>query len=678
MIQKVGDIMDPIRDEIIKLRKELKNYEYHYYVLDEPLISDYEYDQLYKKLLTLENKHPDFFDRYSPTQRVGGDVEEKFNKIKHIKPLLSLSNAFNKEDLLNFNRQICQELNAENVPYTVEHKIDGLSVALTYENGKLIVGATRGTGEIGEDVTLNIHEIKNIPKILSLDDNITIRGEVYIAKEDFLNLNKIRENNGENLFVNARNAASGSLRQLNPKITKERSLSAIFYTIIASKNFKNSTQISALQYLKDLGFDVVPSIYCKDIYEVINLIPSLIEQRSHLDYEIDGLVIKLNNINQQLKLLDRAKTPRWAIAYKFPTDKKETFILDIITQVGRTGVITPVAILEPIFIAGTTVSRATLHNEDYIKKKDIRIGDKVIISKAGEIIPEVVRVVTTHRRADVNPYIFPKRCPACNSELMKVKGEVALRCPNRLSCPAQIRAGIIHLASKNALDIEGLGPAIITQLFDLGIIKKASDLFSIKKDDLLNLDGFGDRSIDNLLNSINQAKDRPFHRVLFSLGIPLVGLNISKLIISHYKNIQELIGANKIDLMQIDGIGEGIADSIISYFNDPENLEQILELQKAGLKMQEDIIDLANIGSEFNRKTFVLTGKLKFFSRAEATEMIEKLGGKVTNSVSRKTDYVIVGEEPGSKFEQASKLNIPILNENDFKRKIENGGQDAN
>lgn len=666
IIRKDGDILTTVEEKLQKLREAIRHHEYRYYVLDDPELSDAAYDKLYQELVLLESSYPDLITEDSPTQRVGGEPSTEFQEVVHDMPLLSLANAFSMEDLRAFDTQIKKELNIKSVQYSLEYKVDGLSVVLTYEDGALQLGATRGNGTIGEDVTSNIKTIRNIPLRLRRPvEKLVIRGEIYMSKKSFAMLNEKRETNGEQLFANARNAAAGSLRQLDAKVAAKRALSGVFYTIMNPDAFSLETQEEAIVAIQDFGFQAIPAYQCKGIEEVCKRCEQLTEERQLLPYDIDGLVIKVNSIAYQDKLAQRAKTPRWAIAYKFPAEQQETTIKSISVQVGRTGVITPVANLEPVHIAGTVVSRATLHNRDFIDEKDIRIGDRILIQKAGEIIPEVVEVLTLHRSEDSQPFVFPTHCPACNTKLIQLTEEVAVRCPNHFACPAQVRAGLIHLASRDALDIEGLGPAVIGKLYDEGIVRKAGDLFLLTKDKLVSLDRMGEKSAENLLNAIEAAKNRPFFQVLYALGIPLVGLNISKLLTAAFPTIEQLADAEKEDLMAVDGIGPGIAESVYCFFREKHNQETIAALKESGINFVAEE-EITNILDEFLNKTFVLSGALDTLTRKEATELIEQAGGKVTGSVSKRTDYLLLGKDAGSKLEKAKKLGTEILTEQDF------------
>lgn len=666
IIRKDGDFLSTIEDRIQILREKIRHHEYKYYVLDDPELSDAAYDKLYHELLTLEQNHPELITDDSPTQRVGGIPSKAFEEVTHDMPLLSLANAFSCDDLRAFDKQVKKELGIDNLTYSVEYKIDGLSVVLTYHESSLQVGATRGNGIIGEDVTANIKTVRNIPLLLRESINtLIVRGEIYMSKNSFTTLNVDREKNGEPIFANARNAASGSLRQLDARITASRSLAGMFYTVMNADDFLLKTQQDAIGLIEKLGLQAVPSFLCKDIDDVCKCCEQLTLERQNLPYDIDGLVVKVNSLAYQKSLSHRAKTPRWAIAYKFPAEQQETTVTDINVQVGRTGVITPVASLSPVRIAGTTVSRATLHNRDFIKSKDIRLGDRVIIQKAGEIIPEVVEVLMDFRSDVSEPYAFPRLCPSCHTELIQLPEEVAIRCPNRLECPAQVRAGLIHLASRNALDIEGMGPALINKLYEEGVVRSASDIFKLNKKSLIKLEGMGEKSADNLLNALEIAKTRPYFQVLYALGIPLVGLNISKILTTAFPSIDKLAAAEKEELMAIDGIGAGIAESVYYYLREEHNKEIIDILKTSGLNFTANQ-QLRKKIDTISGKTFVLTGTLNTLTRKEATDMIEQSGGKVTSAVSKKTNYLLLGKDAGSKLDKAKALGISILSEQEF------------
>jgi len=656
--------LEEAKEKINKLKEEIEKHNYQYYVLDNPLITDAEFDKLMKELIALETDFPEFVTPDSPSQRVGGKPLEGFATYTHRTPLLSLGNAFGREELLDFHRRVISGLDEENVEYVVEPKIDGLSVALYYQDGILQVGATRGDGYTGEDVTQNLKTIGNVP--LRLKEPLPVlevRGEAYMPKGSFERLNAQREARGEMLFANPRNAAAGSIRQLDPKVAAGRDLRVIVYAVMYGEGFTITKHSEALELLKRQGFSATEPFITKDINEVADYCEEWGQKRHDLPYEIDGMVIKVNSIKQQERLGYTSKSPRWAIAYKFPAEQGVTKLLDIFVRVGRTGAVTPTAVLEPIRLAGTTVSRATLHNEDFIKEKDIKIGDYVVVQKAGEIIPEVVRVVPEKRTGEERPFAMPEYCPECGSKIVRLEGEAASRCID-ISCPAIVREGIIHFVSRNAMDIGGLGEAIITQFFEQGLIKDAADLYYLKYEDIVNLERMGPKSAQNLLNAIEESKKRGLDRLVFALGIRLVGQRAAKILAQEFKTMDRLSKASFIELTAIPEIGPKMAESIIAFFNEEKNREFIRRLEKAGVNME--MAEKEAVSNKLAGKTFVLTGTLEGLSRKEAQEEIEALGGKVSSSVSKKTDYVVVGADPGSKYEKAKELGITILGESEL------------
>ena len=648
--------------KIEALRKELEEHNYRYYVLDSPTISDAEYDKLMQELIALERLFPQLVTPDSPSQRVGGSVASAFASYHHRKPLLSLANAFSAEDLLDFNRRVVSTLNSP-VEYVLEAKIDGLSIALIYENGILIRGATRGDGENGEDVTANLKTVKSIPLRLKTPlPRLEVRGEVYMPKAAFARLNSEREEKGESLFANPRNAAAGSIRQLDPKVTAKRTLSAFIYEITYVEGLEPATHWESLKLLKELGFHVEShSKLCSSITEAIDCCQEWITKRHSLPFEIDGLVLKVNNLEQQKALGATAKSPRWAIAYKFPAEQVKTTVKDIVISVGRTGVLTPTAVLEPVRVAGSTVSRATLHNEDIIREKDIKIGDKVIIQKAGDVIPEVVKVVKEERTGQEKDFIFPQFCPECGSQVVRLENEAAARCTGGLACPAQLRESIIHFASRDALNIEGLGPKVIEQLLQAGLINNAADLYYLKFEDLVKLERMAELSAQNLLDAIERSKKASLGQLIFALGIRNVGAQAGKVLAAKFKTLDALSKASVEELLEIPDVGPKMAQSIVSFFTEPRNQKVIQLLREAGVNMENREETVAN--GKLAGKQFVLTGTLPNLTRREAQEMIELQGGKVSSSVSKKTDYVIVGSDPGSKYDKAMQLGITILNE---------------
>lgn len=661
----------------IKELRELINYHNkQYYVYDNPVISDAEYDKLMRELEELEKKFPELVTPDSPTQRVGGEPLPYFTQVVHRVPMMSLSNAFDEGELKDFHRRVT-EVVGNDVEYVVELKIDGLAVSITYENGIYKTAATRGDGEVGEDVTQNVKTIKSVPLKLDFPPDkspaiLEVRGEVYLPKEDFRKLNEEREEQGLALFANPRNAAAGSLRQLDPKVTAKRPLAVFIYGLGYAEGVEFETHYEALQFFKRIGLRVNPHIVLFDKFDdVVDYCLSWNEKRHELPYEIDGMVIKVNSLEQQRLLGSTAKSPRWAIAYKFPAEQKTTVIKDIIVRVGRTGVLTPTAVLEPVRIAGSTVSKATLHNEDYIREKDIKIGDTVIVHKAGDVIPEVVGVVKEKRTGKERDFEMPRRCPECGSEAVRLPGEAAYRCTNSTGCPAQIKRSIEHFASRDAMDIRGLGPAIVSLLISQGLIKDAADLYYLKREDLLPLERMGEKSAANLLSAIEESKKRPLDRVIYALGIPFVGSRTASLLADAFGSMEELEKATYGDLIKVPEIGEKIAESILAFFRQEQTKALISRLKAAGVNMEAK--KKKEGPKPLEGLTFVLTGALEKYTRQQATELIEKLGGKVTGSVSKKTDYVVVGKDPGSKYEKALKLGIKILNEAEFEELLEKG-----
>lgn len=658
--------MDQLEQRVQELHKLLNDYGHAYYVLDDPIVPDAVYDQYLHELIALEEQNPDLILPDSPTQRVGSIVSEGFKKVTHANPMLSLSNAFNEGDLRDFDKRI-QGIIDETPTYICELKIDGLAISLLYEDGLLIRGATRGDGTIGEDITSNIKTIRSIP--MRLKDPVTLeaRGEAYMPKSSFAKLNEDRTAQAEVLFANPRNAAAGSLRQLDPKITASRNLSMFVYGMGGDGEDQNiDNHLDALGFMNTQGLPTNKETKkCTSIEEVLSFIEEWTEKRHDIPYEIDGIVIKVNDYAQQEELGFTAKSPRFAIAYKFPAEEVVTQIIDIDLTVGRTGVVTPTAILVPAQVAGSTVQRATLHNEDLIREKDIRIGDHVIIRKAGDIIPEVVSVITEERKGTEEPYKMPTHCPVCESELVRIEEEVALRCVNP-QCPAQIQEGIYHFASRNAMNIDGLGEKVVEQLFREQLIKDISDLYKLTVDDLVKLERMGLKSATNLVEALEISKANSMERVLFGLGIRHIGEKAAKILSANFHNFDALMKATREELIAIFEIGDKMADSLVTYF-EQEELQLLIErLKEAGLTLQYTgrIIDADVMeNSPFAGKTVVLTGKLMQLSRTEAKEKIESLGGKVAGSVSKKTDLVIAGEEAGSKLEKATSLGIEVWDE---------------
>lgn len=650
-------------DELIKI---LNKASYEYYNLDSPTITDQEYDDYMDELIRLETNNPHLVRSDSPTLKVGSEVISEFKKIVHSTPMLSLGDVFNYEEVMEFDERIKKTIS--NPSYVCELKIDGLSVSLIYERGKLIRGVTRGDGVTGEDITHNVRTIKNVPLSLPQDIDIEVRGEIYMPKKSFEDLNKEKEALGEKVFANPRNAAAGSVRQLDSSIAAKRKLSTFIYHLPNYQQFNVNSQYDALNFMKDLTFTVNSNIKKVDnILEVIDYLKYWNEHRSELPYDIDGIVIKVNDFKNQEKLGFTVRVPKWAIAYKFPAEQVLTKLTNIEFCVGRTGKVTPRADLNPVRVAGSLVSSATLHNEDYILSKDIRVGDTVVIQKAGDIIPEVVEVKFERRCGDEIRFEMIKNCPICGSELVKKESEAAYFCPND-KCDARNIEGLIHFASRDAMNIEGFGERIVEDFYNFGYLRSILDYYHIyeHKENLKELEGFGEKSIDNLLTSIENSKNNSLERLLFGLGIRHVGKKTATILARYYDNIDNLMNANEDELCHITDIGDIIAKSVYNYFS--INKELINDLKNIGVNTTY-ISKVMNINEEFNNKTFVLTGTLESLTRNEAKDIIESLGGKITSSVSKKTDVVIVGANPGSKYDEAIKLGITIWNEEEFLRR---------
>ncbi len=650
--------------KISSLRELISYHDQKYYLEDSPEITDREYDLLMQELIALETEYPEFLTEDSPSQRVGGEPLSKFNQVKHYKPLLSLGNVFGEDELRQFFQRIDNQLGSRPYEFSIEPKIDGLSIVLTYKDGYLKTAATRGNGEVGEDVTENVKTIRNVPLRIKEPLNIIIRGEAYIPKKSFEKINRVRAENQEDLFANPRNAAAGSLRQLDPKIAAKRDLRIIVYEVIHAEEKDLKSHKEELNLLINENFETVSAVYSDDKEEIIEYCMNYYEKRHDFHYEIDGLVIKLIDKNLQEELGATAKTPRWAAAYKFPAEQAETKVIGIEWNVGRSGAITPTAVLEPVKVSGSVVRRAILHNEDYITEKDIRIGDRVIIEKAGEIIPAVVRVLFEKRETDLLPPDFPDACPVCGSDAVRLPEEAVIRCTNTLSCPAQIKRSLEHFASKAGLDIKGLGRQVVFQLYDQGLIKDIADLYYLEKDQLLSQERMAEKSAQNLLDAIEDSKNRNLSQLLAALGIPLVGQKAAKILSKAFGSIDQLMKASEEELILLDDIGEKMARSIYTFFNEDHNREIIEKLRQAGVTMKEDLSPI--IESDITGKTFVITGTLSSYTRTEAQALIEARGGKVSGSVSKKTDYVLYGDEAGSKLEKAQKIGVPIITETEF------------
>ncbi|ALS74690.1 DNA ligase (NAD(+)) LigA [Planococcus rifietoensis] len=659
--------MDRIKAEerVTELNELLRNYGHAYYVLDKPSVPDAVYDQLLNELIELENLYPDLIFPDSPTQRVGGTPLSNFEKVRHERPMLSLSNVFNEEDLRDFDKRVRGGA-GDSVEYVCELKIDGLAVSLHYENGKFVRGLTRGDGRVGEDITVNLRTVRSIPLKLKEPVSIEVRGEVFMPKKSFHALNEDREERGEELFANPRNAAAGSLRQLDSKIAAKRNLDVFIYGIGGDgETYGLNNHNESLQYLTDLGFKTNGERkVCRSVEEVLAYIEQWTDGRNQLSYEIDGIVIKVNRFLHQQDLGFTAKSPKWATAYKFPAEEVMTTVRDIELSIGRTGVVTPTAILEPVAVAGTTVQRASLHNEDLIRERDIRINDKVIIRKAGDIIPEVVKALIEMRSGDELPFEMPTECPACASELVRIEGEVALRCVNP-KCPAQIVEGMIHFVSRNAMNIDGLGEKVIEQLYREGLIHDISDLYALTKEQLLELERMGDKSATNLIEAIAASKSNSMERLLFGLGIRHVGERGARILSEHFGSMDQLMQANLEELIAIHEIGDKMADAVVTYFEKEEVAALVERLRERGVNLSYTgtIVRVEEGANAFAGKKIVLTGKLENMTRQEAGERIEALGGKLTGSVSKKTDLLIAGEEAGSKLDKAQDLGVEVWNE---------------
>ncbi|HEY4566526.1 MAG TPA: NAD-dependent DNA ligase LigA [Savagea sp.] len=657
----------PIQEEIERLRSLLRSYGEAYYDEDAPVVSDAVYDATMQQLLELEKEHPELVTPDSPTQRVGGKPLEQFEKVVHTSPMLSLSNAFSADDLRRFDERVREALGTEPT-YVCELKIDGLAISLTYEDGRFVLGSTRGDGKVGEDITSNLRTIRTIPLTLPTNDSFEVRGEAYMPKRAFERLNEGRLAREEALFANPRNAAAGSLRQLDPKIAASRQLAVFIYALGERGTLDTiETHEEALNHLESLGFPMNDERRTyHSIEEVIEYVDRWTLERNDLPYEIDGIVVKVDRFEDQEQIGYTAKSPKWSIAYKFPAEEVTTTVRSIELSIGRTGVVTPTANLDPVLVAGSTVQRATLHNEDYIREKDIRIGDRVILRKAGDIIPEIVAPLVEERTGEEEIFYMPTHCPACEAELVKIEEEVALRCVNP-SCSAQMREAIIHFASRHAMNIEGLGERVAAQLFDEGLVHHVADLYELTKEQLLTLERMGDKSATNLLEAIERSKSNSMEKLLFGLGIRFVGEKVATILSAHFRSMDALMKATEEELVTIDEIGEKVASSITLYFSKEEVVQLIEHLRTVGVQMTYDgpLID-ETVETVFSGATVVLTGKLEQFTRKEAQQHIEHLGGKVTSSVSKNTTFVVAGEAAGSKRTRAEQLNVPIWSETDL------------
>lgn len=664
--------MEDLKSRVKELHQLLHRYNHEYHVLDNPTVPDSEYDQLLHELISIEEKHPELKTDDSPTVRVGGPPLSQFEKINHDTPMLSLGNAFNEEDLRRFDQRVREKV--DNVRYTCELKIDGLAVSLKYVNGRFVQGLTRGDGTTGENITENLKTIHAIPLTIKEPLSIEVRGEAYMPRKSFVSLNEQKEQNGEQLFANPRNAAAGSLRQLDSKLTAKRKLDIFLYSVNDLTEIEADSQSEALNNLDELGFKTNKERETfDDIEGVLSFINKWTEQRNNLSYDIDGIVIKVDDLSQQEELGFTQKSPRWAIAYKFPAEEVLTTLTDIELSIGRTGVVTPTAILEPVKVAGTTVSRASLHNEDLIHEKDIRIGDKVVIKKAGDIIPEVVKSIAEERSEDSVVYHMPTHCPSCEHELVRIEGEVALRCINP-KCSAQLVEGMIHFVSRQAMNIDGLGDKIIEQLYQNDKIKDVADLYYLTKDDLLPLERMGEKKVHKLLTAIEASKEKSLEHLLFGLGVRHLGTKASRVIAEKYETIDRLFEVTIEDLTEIPDVGHKMAQSLVTYMENDDIKVLIDKLKQKNVNMTYTGIKQSEIEGhpDFTGKTFVLTGKMTEMTRPEATKVIQSLGAKVTGSVTKNTDVVIAGEDAGSKLEKAEKLNIEVWSEEDWLNKYRN------
>ena len=658
------------KKRIIELREITSYHAKKYYDEDNPEISDFEYDMLMLELRNLENQYPDLITSDSLTQHVGGTVKEGFEKVEHEVPLQSLQDIFDFNELYAFDERVRKTLekeensNKEKVKYIVETKIDGLSVSLEYKNGIFVRGATRGNGLVGEDITENLKTIKNIPKKIKEPIDIIVRGEVFIGKRDFEKMNEEREENEESLFANARNAAAGSLRQLDSSIAAQRPLDIYIFNVQKSDTIEFKSHIESLRYLEKIGFNVNPvKIECNTISEVIKEINYIGENRENLSFGIDGAVIKVDDLKQREVLGTNYKTPKWAIAYKYPPEQKETLLKDIVFQVGRTGAITPMAILEPVKVAGSTISKTTLHNEDFIKEKDLRIGDTVVIQKAGDVIPEVVKVIKEKRIGNEKEFEMPKKCPVCGADAVREEGEAAVRCIG-IECPAKQFRNILHFVSREAMNIKGLGDSIIEELLNRGLIRNIADIYKLTLEDLASLKKNGKKFAQNLIDSINESKKNEFYRVINGLGIRHIGVKAAKQLAKKYKNIDELQNASYESLLEIDDMGEIMAQSVYEFFSQAQTKDLIEKLKKYDINLKAE--DITQVDNRFEGMVFVFIGSLENYSRKEAEEIIESYGGKTSSSVSKKTTYVLAGEDGGSKLTKAQTLGITIISEEEF------------
>lgn len=663
-----------IRERVQRLRKEIEYHNYRYYVLNDPVISDPEYDALMRELEELERRYPELITPNSPTQRVGAPPLEEFGTVEHTIPMLSLANAFNEEEVLEFDRRVKRFLGTDqDVEYTAEPKVDGVAVELIYEGGELVVGSTRGDGYRGEDITQNIRTIKTIPLFLIEDEEpiperLAVRGEVYMEIEDFKRLNREREQRGEPPFANPRNAAAGSLRQLDPSITARRPLNVFFYGIgeVVGREFESQWEV--LQTLPKWGLRVNPLVeLCPDIQRAVQYYRRILDLKEEVPYEMDGVVLKVNSFELQRRLGEVSRSPRWAVAFKFPAEEATTRVLDIVVQVGRTGVLTPVALLEPVQVGGVEVKRATLHNMDEIERKDVRIGDTVLVHRAGEVIPEIIKVIKEKRTGKERKFQMPDRCPVCGSQVVRLPTEVAYRCIG-ISCPAQLKGRIRHFASRRAMDIDGLGEKLIDQLVEKGLVKDLADIYYLRKEQLVELERMAEKSAQNLLDAIQKSKDTTLARFLYALGIRHVGEHLAQVLAEHLGSLERFFTVDKDELMQIPEVGPEVAESVVRFFKDEGNRRVIEKMLRAGVRVEKP--KAAEAKRPLEGKVFVFTGALEGMTREEAKRLVEQLGGRTASSVSRRVDYVVVGKDPGSKYDRARQLGLTIIDEEEFKRLI--------
>ncbi|MFC1513435.1 NAD-dependent DNA ligase LigA [candidate division KSB1 bacterium] len=662
-----------ILTELKKLKAEIRKHDHLYYVKNDPIISDHEYDLLMKSLLEIEKMHPDLITEDSPSQRVGGAVTKEFRTVSHDRIMLSLSNTYLNDELFDFDKRVQNLLQGEAYKYTAELKIDGVAISLHFKNYNFDVGLTRGDGRQGDDITVNLKTVRSIPlaayQVENFPENFEVRGEVFIESDKFTELNEKQEKTGEKTFANPRNFTAGTLKLQDSSIVAKRPLTMYAYSLILPEGYIDliRTQWKSLSILEKLGFRVNPNrSLCANIEGVMDFCGKWSEKRQELPYEIDGVVIKVDSLSQQSRMGNTARSPRWAVAYKFSAEQAETLLNEVTWQVGRTGTITPVANLEPVFLAGSTVSRATLHNIDEIDRKDIHSGDMVIIEKGGDIIPKIVQTITSKRSAGSEKVIPPEHCPVCNEPLEKNEEEVALRC-NNILCKAQVARRIEHFASRGAMNIEGLGEAAVDQLIHNNLVTDPGDLYYLRKEMLSGLDRMGDKSAQNLLDAIEKSKSSTLERVVFALGIRYIGINSARILVSVYNSIDELFSADLEKLVSIEGIGEKMAESIVRFGKTNETNILLKKLSGAGVRLKKDSDpEIRNIPKIFDGKSFVLTGKLEHFTREEASEVIRKYGGKVTGSVSSKTDYLLTGTDPGSKLKKARSLSVSVIDENKF------------